>query len=686
MVVFSITFIVTLILTVLIAYVWDKDMPLPPQQGVKALPPFPTVAPIVTAPINLVNDTVCVTLMGDSSGAYVPSALNPLRPCNNNSDCNGCVTAPVKMPLQCVDANMYKDVAEQQASLGNTSAKFCLPERRACLPPDANTLVACTHDADCAQCDDVVGDGASMQCQIVSKPKLISRKNTNGAELTMEELEGLTKEDVIAVEPGKWCLPRTGECNSTNGVLHWTTAGWKCMCRYPSVHGGDSCNIMKACNNFITTPWSRDKQQLLINEKTSTPEAWSMQSGVNPVLCHNVGAPRDNAEDWNLVCDSTNPNLVPNTVCQCDGMMLGSYMGFRSETDDPMTCTPDSCSVNAMGGRAQEPLALVDWSNDPQVPPNQCVCSGANSRIWDSDPRDPNDVEKSDPVLAQQLRTQEGYIYRGRCNDVTLPNSNITIMADPERIASDICKDPSNNAADVSSLVPGYSQNAAGDATVSVCSADPCRGIYSDINFAPPDNLTSFGHYDATLGMCTCVSPAATVTIAECNNTINPVCSTCANACVGMQSDNPDDWPCRQHPLRPCKTWDKSNPNDNFKPGCITDQNGNAQCICPDGCGNTDGRTCAKKFEVGEACFGYVGVPNICESPPSGEYAACKCHRARETQGILGVNCQNTNNFYAKCTSTTSETPVCHRGGSSFGVTCGGTSCPDEKGCDRFNV
>lgn len=679
MVVFFTSFILALVFTILSSYVWDKETPISSDtsSGVKAMPPFPTVVPLVMAPPTDPLNTVCVNLVGSDNGSYVPSPLDPLRQCSTNADCAECHVTPTELDAQirntlaCVPSDAYPDVADQQASLGNNGSKFCLPYPRTCLAPQS--LVACTHDADCAACDDDVGDGVGMQCQIVSTPKVISRVRGDPK----------TADDVVTVDPGKWCLPRTGECNAENGVLQWTTDGWSCNCKYPNVHGGDACNLMKACNNFIATPWSRDKQQLLVNENTSSPRAWSIASGINPELCHNIE--EEDVSKWDLVCNTTNPNLVRNTVCQCDGLMMGSYTGFRNEIEDPLTCTVDSCSVNAMGGRATEPLALVQWSADSNVPPNQCVCSGANSRIWDSDARNPDLLQETDPILADQLRTQEGYVFRGRCNDITLPNSQIVITAHPDRMASDICADQSNQNAAVSSLVPGYAKDAAGNATVSVCSTDPCTGSYSDPNFAPPDSVTSWGHYDATVGACSCVSPSRDIATA-CDNTLNPVCSTCVNACAGMDSDNPNDWPCRQHPTKPCME------NPDWKPECITDSNGNAQCVCPSGCGNIDGFTCAKKFEPGAGCLGFVGVPNICEAETPGGYAACKCHRGKNPVGVGGglnidFTCEDTDTFYAKCTSTTSETPTCRKGGDGMFISCGGSRCPEgHEGCGRVDL
>ena len=680
-IVFFTTFFVTVALTIVVVYVWDKEVPFIKVSGTKSRLPVPNVAPLVNAPPSDPLSNVCLNLVGNAGGMYVPSPRDPLHRCSSDEDCHDCHVSPaqlddvLKPTLACLDAGAYAGVADQQNALGNPSPKYCLPQRRACLIP--GELVACTHDVECASCDDVIGDGAAMQCQIVSKPKVISRKDTHGQPLTISELNAMNPSDVITVPPGKWCLPRTSECDADNGILQWTTAGWTCMCRYPNVHTGETCDLMKACNNYLTTPWSRDKQTLLINQPTSTPEIWSMRSGVNQELCH-VRYDVDRSR-WNKVCDVKNPNLVPNVVCQCDGLMLESHQGFRNDTENPLTCVPDNCSVNAMGGRTLEPLALKKWSNDPTVPPNQCVCSGANSRIWDSDPRKPDDIP--DPALANLLRTQEGYIFQGRCNKITLPHSDITLEPSVERMNSAICTTASNDAAEVSLLVPGMAQDVTGAATISVCSIDPCIGRYSDPKVAPPDNVTDWGHYNATIGACSCKSPAVTLN-ASCDNIMNPVCSNCVNACTGMDSEDPADWPCRQHPLRPCV----NGSGDAAKPACITDAMGNAQCTCPVGCGNTDGHTCAKQFEEGEGCFGYVGVPNICTSD-DGEYTACRCHQGQYVNGLIGSSCYASDTHYAMCTKTNAGIPKCRRNNAPLGgKVCAGSNCPKQAGCDRFEV
>lgn len=633
--VFVITLVATLVLVVMLSRVFDKEHAL---TGSKSLPPFPNVMPLVAAPEVAPTSTACVSLVGDETGAYVPAPMTALRVCGSDADCD-CTSSPIHTDISCQVPSA--DVAAQQAALGNSASSYCLPTPQACM----QSLVACTHDMDCASCDKV-GDQA-MQCQIVSAPKKLS-----------------VDESILDVPIGQWCLPKTGECNAENGVLHWTTDGWTCTCRYPEIHGGDSCDVMKACNNPLTTAWSAGNQQLILN-KSGTPQVWDMASGVNPMLCHVEGG-----EEWDKPCES---GTVPNVVCQCDGLMLGSHMGFRNEATDPLTCTPDSCSVNAMGGRASEPLEMQDWSpNNPYAGLNQCVCSGANSRIWDIDTRDPDTVE--DDVLAETLRMQQGYVYTGRCTDTTIATNGslVVLPADPEHASSVACTSGSNQHADVTSLVPGFADDVTGTATVSVCSADPCRGTYSDVNFQPPEDLQDWGHYDTEAGACECAEHTRSVMVPG-DGVVNPVSSVCVNACAGMESDNPDDWPCKNDPNRPCPG----------KPTCITGDTGEAVCVCPTGCGNTDGSTCIEQFQNETSCAGYTNVPNVCT-----DNAKCKCHQSRYRPGSLFPtgDCKTGVDMYAMCTLDTSTAPTCHTGSTLRAPSCGGEynfTCSGSPGCSR---
>lgn len=447
----------------------------------------------------------------------------------------------------------------------------------------------------------------------------------------------------------------------------------------PGHSRGDNCSIFKACNNPLTTEWSAGNQQLLVNEDSPNPQVWTMDSGINPMLCHVEGV--TDRSQWDKTCGV---DTIPNVVCQCDGLMLESRMGFRTEPTNPLTCTPDSCSVNALGGRATEPLTMMDWSpNDPNVPPNQCVCSGADARIWDIDTRDPSEVEETDPVLAETLRLQQGHVYTGRCRDTAIATngSRVVLKANPDHANSDACSLANNQHAEITSLVPGFAVAEAGNAEVSVCSADPCRAHYSDVNFRPPEDIQNWGHYSTENGACECVSPSKSTTIESDDLTVNPVASVCANACAGMESDDPNDWPCKQDPNRPCPE----------KPQCLTGDNGEAVCVCAEGCGNIDGNTCVEKFDDQTSCHGYAGMPNVCNPNSDGVPSKCMCHRGRAREEFdlvydITPDCYNTDTWYSMCTTATWENPTCHVGGDRGLSLCGGSinfRCEGLPGCNQ---
>lgn len=815
-IVFFISLVASTILIITLSKVYDRDKELV-NVGSKSLPPFPDVAPLVAAPeVTDPTTNLCVSLVGDETGGYVPSPMDPLTQCSSNADCDTCVTSPIEVPLECKAPTEV--IAQQQSNIGNPGSKFCLPQTSTCLTQE--TLLACTHDADCASCSDEVGDGKALQCQIVTSPKKISLLDSDGEPLTQDQLANMNEEDMLDVPTGQWCLPKTGECHNENGVLHWTTAGWTCTCRFPAIHGGDNCSIFKACNNPLTTEWSSGNQQLLVNEDSpDPPQVWTMESGINPMLCHVEGV--TNKAEWDKTCGV---GTVPNAVCQCDGLMLESRMGFRNEPANPLTCTPDSCSVNALGGRTTEPLTMVDWSNDPNIPPTQCVCSGADARIWDIDNRNPEEVAETDPVLAETLRLQQGHVYTGRCRDTTIPtNGSLVVLkanrpkaglgvwdqfrgivngnkvyvstfenrtfSTPEvetdgtvwwssqernilgetltelgfseeiqgdervvyvkmrgvsqwnenpspesvhfqfwsvpqlyeesdsaqpyeiarvgvnegfevqsplripfhlhrpggvdshsimtftKVADDpVCMLENNKHAETTSLVPGFAVDEAGNAEVSVCSADPCRGKYSDVNFRPPEGVQDWGHYNADIGARDCVSPGKSTHIETEDLTVNPVASVCVNACSGMESDDPNDWPCKQDPTRPCPQ----------KPQCLTGEKGEAICVCAEGCGNVDGNTCMEKFDNFTSCHGYANMPNVCNSDDNGNPSRCLCHQGRSRDSIIS-SCENTSEWYSMCTTSLSNNPACHVGEDRNASLCGGDinfRCEGDAGCN----
>lgn len=630
--IFGVTLVSTIVLVLVMTLVFEKTKDT---HGVRAMPPFPNIAPLVAAPP--AAKSVCVNLIGDASGRFTPSPKAKLQPCISNDECLACTTSPVDVPVHCDIPS--REIANQQADLDNPSARYCIPKTKLCLPE----LQSCSHDADCAVCDDEVGDGQAMQCEMVSKPKNIQ-----------------VGDETVEVPSGRWCLPRTGTCDSANASLQWTLDGWKCECKYPSIFGGEACDIFLACNNPLTTDWSAGNQQLLVNENTDSPRVWAVDTDINPMLCHVEGAPES---EWDKPCGK---DTIPNVVCQCDGLMKESLMGFRNDTHDPLTCVPDSCSMNANGGRANEPFELKEWAKG--VPPNHCVCSGRDSRIW----RPGRETDDPDVVHAQ-----DGYAYTGRCTDTQIATNGavVTLRADPGHAGSEECGRESNMHAEITSLVPGFAENSTRNALVSVCSDDPCRGRYSDPNFRPPEDLQSLGHYNAAAGSCECKEARAVKV--DTDIVVNPVGSTCADACAGMASEDPADWPCKNATDRPCP---------GGKPRCITGSRGEAVCLCPEGCGNIDGGTCAEQYIFGEQCTGDVDTPNICK-PYNGVPTRCACHqgRARDSQTS---SCHGTPHFFAVCTTDTGIASTCHYGEDRNAAKCGGgvnfrCGSAEPNGCAR---
>ena len=171
-IVFMVTFVATLVLVVLLAKVYDREPPLP-AIGSASLTPFPNIAPVVPPPSLAVGpeSTACLSMVADASGHYEPSPLSKLRVCEIDADCADCSSSPIQVPMSCQSPN--DDMANAQDALGNPGANYCLPTPKTCLPTSATqgSLVACTHDADCGACDDALGDGQAMQCEIVSSPK-----------------------------------------------------------------------------------------------------------------------------------------------------------------------------------------------------------------------------------------------------------------------------------------------------------------------------------------------------------------------------------------------------------------------------------------------------------------------------------------------------------------------------------
>lgn len=627
---FASTFVITVVLCLVMLYILERRRYALPR-GVKASTPFPAVMPVVAAPPSAPDENVCLNLVGDASGRLVQSPLERLTPCNVTSDCATCTTYPVPLTLACVAAD--PTTARLQTKLGNKAAKFCMPAPRACITPE---LLPCTHDAECARCTE--GADEQMRCQVVRETqKLVPRDG--GAELT--------------IPAGQYCLPSTpASCNAENGAWQWTTDGWTCVCHHPSVWGGESCETLIACSNNLTTPWSASRQQLLHNRPGGG--VWSADSGVNPEGCHL-------SSGITVPCGTT--GALPNTVCRCDGLMKGSFTAFRNDPLDPLACAPDNCSVNALGGATRASGLAATWA--PRIPASPCICSGADSRAWVSDPNQ---------------NTDDGYRFTGWCTprvpgtrgaQVTVPAGNPSALPHHAVAHAASCAVAENRNPAATSLVPGFADDADGTASVAVCSVDPCRGKYNDPSFQPPASVRDLGHFDPSAGACACVEGTVAFATASCNFTTNPVCNSCVDACSEMANPDPTK--------RPCQVARCEGEGCDRKVLCRTTTEGAAECVCSgDYALASDGRTCVRRFAAGTSCKGYVGQA-VCETPG----AHCLCHTGRDNSvfGMLG-DCRNTRRVYAMCSGNYDgdlSALIC-RDGTNLRQ-CGGTKCPEEEGC-----
>ncbi|MCH9716851.1 MAG: hypothetical protein K0U52_07165, partial [Gammaproteobacteria bacterium] len=510
-------------------------------------------------PIPITQDTTdkCVVLEPDPKGGYRPSPAVQLRQCSTNEDCFSCEDSE---QIACVQAD--ETIKAQQSALGNLGDTYCLPKQHQCLSGQTQDLQPCTQDIDCISCNDDLPNQEVMTCQQVPQ---------GGMQMAAPPTD---PKGVVQIPQGQYCLPQVRTCDYKNGHAEWTAnEGWKCVCTHPNVMGGEDCSQLIACQNDLTTEDSKDKQLLLLNQSGPvTP--WTPDLGVDPEACH-IG---------NQQVPCSTEGAVPNTICQCQGRQVGTGRTFRNIHDQPLACEVDPCNVGPLGGTSNVELEPKTWSSTQ--PPNTCVCSGVDSFIW-------------------KYNQENGqYEYKGFCEDYPIPvkESQVTIPKNQEWSTSDFCnasKNPSNDSAQESLMVPGKSPQGH-----DVCSPDPCTGHYGDPNFTSP--VSGLGHYSASAGKCVCASDeAGTVPVSECDHTVNPVCSTCVNACAQM--DNPDASvrPCQPHPdpERACPV-----------ASCKTTTDGKVECVCGEDCVVTEGHFCTRKFDYQAECTGYVAVPGICQN------------------------------------------------------------------------
>ena len=177
-------------------------------------------------------------------------------------------------------------------------------------------------------------------------------------------------------------------------------------------------------------------------------------------------------------------------------------------------------------------------------PETQCVCSGRGSVLWEFDK---NKVSSD----------TNGYIWRGRCNEETLPQSSITLPA--EGADWEGCSQPANTRSGQTLLVPG-----GGGGVHSTCVVDPCIGDYADPYYTSPNQD---GTFDFGTGTCNCTKPDDgwnnyIFPNGSCDRDVNPVCSLCVNACQ-TEVSCPKYWGTNQN----CSS-------------CHTDNQGNRVCEC----------------------------------------------------------------------------------------------------------
>jgi hypothetical protein len=625
------TLLLVCILTVVLTKVWDTE-PALAKTGTRPAAPFPNAFPqVMSPPQNPVNDNPqCVVLQPDARGALHPSPSVKLISCTNDTQCElGCDTKQHSdyYTVKCEKVGpgtSYPDVQEQQAKLGVHGTSFCLPEKHECMgSTDPNQLQTCAMDSDCVVCNDDLPNQEVMTCQEVPK---------DGARFSVPPM---SPTGIVDVPNGKFCLPKIKTCNFKNGFAEWTeNEGWKCICNNPNVMGGDDCNTLIACQADLTTADSQSQnlQTLLVNQ-AGPLVIWHPGMGIDPEKCYIPEDGKDVKDCKQVVCSTE--NNVPTTVCRCQGRQVGTGRTFVNIPDNPLSCVVDSCNVGPLGGTSTPDLLQQEWSTTQ--PKNRCICSGANSMTW-------------------KVSTDTGkYSYVGYCDDFHVPvnNSKVTIPKNDEWAKGDMCKNRAqNNYAQDSQLVPGRARvSNPNDPNApltyeDVCSPDPCTGKYGDPNFS--STVANYGHFDATSGECLCTGGARAIPSKKtdkCDNTENPVCNTCVNACVNMGKPN-----------APCKPLEDP-PGRGTQPLCSTNADGGATCTCP--AGSTDppiyGKYCASTFDYQDACEGFVNVPGICKKRDDDKTVYCinpKRTGCSCSSGPVGCTCCSEGDGKAQCLTT----------------------------------
>ena len=596
--IFCITFVLVAAITVVTAKVFDKTPSLPGTQPFdNGAPPFPDAVPQIPPPPGT-SGTKCVNFCtSEKTGALEPCGSTALVTCAGDAECAPCQDNQPYKNIQCLDASAWPHVKAQQAALKNESPKYCLPKPVACL--DATSLKECRVTDDCAMCTETssLPNKETFQCKMLRGGQVL---RVNGQEITVKD-------------SGQYCVPSFSGCDPKYGIATWTSnEGWTCRCKYPGIYGGKQCNELVACNADMVTPWSAQKQQLLLNvpgkDGSKVGEPWTVESGVDPNKCL--------APDGTQV-ECTTAGMPRTVACQCDGIQKGTLASYTYATNNPLTCEVDPCYGTPAGGKTWLWDATPGTNKDqlpsiPRQPPTTCSCSGFGSSAW-------RFQAKSNP-------SSNDYTWQGYCKDVHIPQSNIVLPADGSKEFCDAQKQANTDAMGTA-LVPGKRGGT------SICATDPCTGVFGDTGYRVNlGELSALGHFNAATGQCDCAttpegSTAVLLQDAQCDRSINPVCAYCVNACISPPGTTKNE-------EKPCPVAPGSNCGKNVT--CATLQDGSKTCKCGEGCRYYDGQ--CHSIRENKACCedGYHGVDmgegmNIC-----GHASKASCKLVRSVKSCNG--------------------------------------------------
>lgn len=127
------------------------------------------------------------------------------------------------------------------------------------------------------------------------------------------------------IPPGKWCLPREKDklvCGTHTGRAVWTERkGWECVCLYPDLFGGKTCDKQIACKSPYA-PGVDQSKNVLVNKLTG--KIWDP-----------AGPPGDTTPY------DTDKKGEPLYVCECDKSEIKKFVNLPG---DPYRCHLDPCS------------------------------------------------------------------------------------------------------------------------------------------------------------------------------------------------------------------------------------------------------------------------------------------------------------------------------------------------------